>query len=217
MSLVAEFSLRSSDLVLAPALETAPDVTVELEHQMATDLDRPAFVFWAFGGDFERWETGLERDVTVREWTVIEDLADRKLYWAQIDRDEITSIYPIYQQLGAAPMAATGTAEGWQRRVRFPGRESIVEMRQYCADNGVEFTLHRLYTSGESELEDEFGLSSEQRRALVTAQREGYFDVPRRMSLDELGEKLDITGQSTSERLRRGVSTLISNTLLSDL
>jgi len=216
MSLIAEFSLRSPDLVLASALAAAPNVTVELEQQMATEFDAPVFVFWAFGGDFERLGTGLERDETVREYTVIEELGDRKLYRARLDCEDVCAIYPVYQRLGASPLTATGSADGWQRRVRFPDRDAVVEMRQYCADNDVDFRLNRLYTPGDSELEDEFGLSAEQRHALVTAERIGYFQVPRDVALAELGEELDISGQSASERIRRGVSALVSNTLLSD-
>jgi predicted DNA binding protein len=217
MSLIAEFSLRSSDLVLASALGAAPDVTVELEQQMATEFDAPMLIFWAFGGDLDRLEGGLERDETVSDYTVIEELGNRKLYRVRLDSDNICSIYPVYQKLGASPMAATGSADGWQRRIRFPNRDAVIEMRQFCADKGVDFRLNRLYTPGDSELEDEFGLSSEQRQALTTAERVGYFEVPRDVDLSELGEELDISGQSASERLRRGISELVSNTLLSDL
>jgi predicted DNA binding protein len=217
MSLIAEFCLRSSDLVLASALDAAPGVTVELEQQMATESDAPLFVFWAFGGEFDRLDEGLERDETVGEYTVIEELGKRKLYRVRLDSEDACSIYPVYQKLGASPMTATGSADGWQRRVRFPDRDAVIEMRQFCADRDVDFRLHRLYTPGDSELEDEFGLSSEQRQALTTAERVGYFEVPRDADLEELGEELDISGQSASERLRRGVSKLVSNTLLSDL
>lgn len=216
MSLIAEFSLQSSDLMLATTLDAAPGMTVEIEQQMATRSDAPVVLFWAFGGDFDRLEDGLERDGTVRCSTVIEELGEKSLYRARLESDELVAIYPYYQRLGAAPLAATGTHEGWQRRVRFPDRESVIEMRQFCADSDVEFRLHRLYTPGDAELEDEFGLSPEQREALTVAQRAGYFDVPRAVSLDELGEQLDISGQSASERLRRGVSKLVTNTLLSD-
>ena len=217
MSLIAEFSLQSPDLVLVSALGAATDVTVELEQQLVTSEDAPLLVFWAYGGDFEKLEAGLDRDETVQSSAVIEELGDRKLYRARIDREEIHTFYSIYHRLGASPIAATGTADGWQRRVRFPDRNAIVEMRQFCADNDVNFRLHRLYAPGESDVVDKFGLSPEQRRALVTAERVGYFDIPRETSLDELGEELDISGQSASERLRRGVSELVSNTLLSDL
>jgi predicted DNA binding protein len=217
MSLIAEFSLRSRDLVLVSALAAAPGVTVELEQQLMTAEDAPLLVFWAFGGDFEKLEAGLERDETVRSSAVVEELGDRQLYRARIDREDIPTFYTTYHRLGASPMAATGSADGWQRRVRFPDRDSIVEMRQFCADNDVNFRLHRLYAPGESDVADEFGLSPGQRRALVTAERAGYFDVPREISLDDLGEELDISGQSASERLRRGISQLVSNTLLSDL
>ena len=216
MSLIAEFSLRSPDLVLASALDAAPNVTVELEQQMAAHPDDPVFIFWAFGGDLQKLETGLENDDTIQCSTVIEELGDRKLYRTRLDRDNLLSIYPIYQRLGASPMAATGGADGWQRRVRFPDRDAVVAMRQFCADNDVDFRLHRLYTPGESDVVDEFGLSPEQRQAIVTAARAGYFEVPREVSLDDLGTELGISGQSASERLRRGVSKLVSNTLLSD-
>jgi predicted DNA binding protein len=216
MSLIAEFSLRSPDLVLAAALDATPDVTVELEHQMAHECDAPIFVFWALGGDFERLETGLERDETVKSSEVIEELDERRLYRTRLDSENVLGVYPVYQQLGASPMAATGSADGWERRVRFPDRDAVVAMRQFCADNDVDFRLHRLYTPGDADVVDEFGLSPEQRRALLTAERVGYFDVPREVSLDHLGAELDISGQSASERLRRGVSKLVSNTLLSD-
>ncbi|WP_128477096.1 helix-turn-helix domain-containing protein [Halorussus pelagicus] len=216
MSLIAEFSLRSSELVLSAALDAAPDVTVELEQQMATEFDAPVVLFWAFGGDFDRLETGLERDASVRESTVIEEFGGRKLFRVRLDTDNLCPIYPLYQRLGASPMAATGTANGWERRVRFPDRDSVVEMRRLCTERDVTFRLRRLYTPGDTELEDEFGLSSEQRDALTTAERVGYFEVPRDVALDELGEELDVSGQSASERLRRGISKLVSNTLLSD-
>jgi len=217
MSLIAEFSLRSPDLVLVSALGAAPDVTVELEHQLAHECDAPSFVFWAFGGDFEKLEAGLERDETVLSSEVIEKLGERRLYRARLDSENVLGVYPVYQRLGAVPMAATGSADGWQRRVRFPDRNAIVEMRQFCTDNDVNFRLHRLYAPGASDVVDEFGLSPEQRQALVTAERVGYFDVPREVSLDDLGKELDISGQSASERIRRGVSQLISTTLLNDL
>jgi len=216
MSLIAEFSLRSPDLLLATALEEAPGMTAELEHQMASQAGSPVFVFWASGGDFDALETGLDRDDTVRTSTVIEELGGKRLYRTRLCVDNLISIYPEYQRLGAAPLAATWTHERWQRRVRFPDRESVVEMREFCADRGVSFSLDRLYTPGEPEFEDEFGLSAEQREALTTAERAGYFDVPREVSLDELGDRLGVSGQSASERVRRGVSKLVTNTLLSD-
>ena len=216
MSLIAEFSLRSPELALASALDAAPEVTVELEQQLAADPDAPLMTFWAVGGDFERLEAGLDRDETVREHAVVERLGGRRLYRARLDVEHLRAVYPVYQRLGASPMAATGSTDGWNRRVRFPDRDSVVEMRRACLDRDVDFRLHRLYTPGEEALEDEYGLSSEQRRALITAERVGYFEVPRDAGLDDLGEELDISGQSASERLRRGVSELVSNTLLSD-
>ncbi|WP_435176955.1 helix-turn-helix domain-containing protein [Halorussus sp. AFM4] len=217
MSLIAEFSLRSPELALASALDAAPEVTVELERQLAADPDAPLMTFWAAGGDLDRLEAGLDGDETVREHAVVEELGGRRLFRARLDVDRLRPVYPVYQRLGASPLAATGSTDGWNRRVRFPDRDSVVEMRRACLEMDVEFRLHRLYTPGAGSIEDEYGLSPEQRRALETAERIGYFEVPRDAGLDDLGAELDISGQSASERVRRGVSELVSNTLLSDL
>ncbi|WP_158058722.1 helix-turn-helix domain-containing protein [Halorussus halophilus] len=216
MSLIAEFTLRAPDLALTTALDADTDITVELEGQMATSSDTPVLVMWAFGGDFDTFEVGLDEDPTVRTYNVLEELGGRKLYRVRLASENLQPVYPVYQRLGAGPLAATGTHEGWQRRVRFPDRESVVEMREFCTENDVQFQLRRLYTPGESDLEDEFGLSPEQRHALVVAEQNGYFDVPRQLSLDDLGEQLGVSGQSASERLRRGASQLVRKTLLSD-
>lgn len=217
MSLIAEFSLRSPELALASALDAAPNVTVELEQQMATQSDAPVMIFWAFGGDLDRLEAEFDRDETVLDATVVEELGSRRLYHAHIDRERTCALYPLYQKLGASPMSATGSADGWRRKARFPDRDSVVEMRETADEMGVTFRLSRLYTPGDSELEDEFGLTAEQREALTTAERVGYFEIPRDVALDDLGRKLGVSGQSASERLRRGISDLVSNTLLSDL
>ncbi|PSQ64682.1 MAG: hypothetical protein BRD24_09910, partial [Halobacteriales archaeon SW_9_67_24] len=55
-----------------------------------------------------------------------------------------------------------------------------------------------------------------QQEALVLALERGYFDVPRDVSADDLGEELNISGQAFSRRLQRGHRSILTN-LLSDL
>jgi predicted DNA binding protein len=59
-----------------------------------------------------------------------------------------------------------------------------------------------------------FGLSQEQREALVLALRRGYFETPSEVGLDELAEELDITRQALSNRIRRGNRNVLRKVLL---
>ena len=59
----------------------------------------------------------------------------------------------------------------------------------------------------------QFNLSEKQRETLVTALEMGYFKIPRESTLDEIAKTLDISTNSTSERLRRAQTNLVSNTV----
>jgi predicted DNA binding protein len=57
-------------------------------------------------------------------------------------------------------------------------------------------------------------LTDAQREALLAALEHGYYDQPRRISLEELGELLEISPQAVGGRLRRGTANLIQTNLL---
>lgn len=211
MSLIAEFTISSPRLALLPTLQAVPGVTVELEGQIATSHHHPMLVVWVTGEDVAAFETSLEDDPTVERATVIERLEDTRLYRIEIS-NAVQGVYPTYQKLGAAPLAGTGTSKGWNRRVRFPDRDALADFRAFCVEIDVSFKLHRLYQPS-VETDDDFGLTDCQRQALQTAFQEGYFEVPRTVGLQELGDELDVSAQSVSERLRRGISQVLSATV----
>jgi len=51
-------------------------------------------------------------------------------------------------------------------------------------------------------------LSEEQRLTLQTAAENGYYEIPRRITLDELAEKMDLPRSTVSYRLRRAEADL---------
>ncbi len=68
---------------------------------------------------------------------------------------------------------------------------------------GSDFELHRKSRTSDAE-SGEFGLTPRQRGVLVVAARLGYYDIPRTVDLRGVGERLGISRQAVSERLRRG-------------
>ena len=207
MSLIAEFRISSPTLVLATALDAEPATTIEVETEMATASNRPILVFWAAEGDADAFEAGLDDDPTVVERTIVDEMPPRRLYRVRLDTTDAQPVFPAYHRVGSVPLAATASHRGWDGRVRFPDRDALAEFRAFCDDAGIDFSLKRLYAS-----RDETGadgeLTEEQRAILETAVTEGYFDIPRGLSLTELGERHGITAQSASERLRRAEKRL---------
>lgn len=54
----------------------------------------------------------------------------------------------------------------------------------------------------------------EQRELIRTAVESGYFEVPRRVSLEELSERLGMTDTEVSRELRRALDQYLRETLL---
>jgi predicted DNA binding protein len=74
--------------------------------------------------------------------------------------------------------------------------------------------LDRVYTSTDKAAPADFELTDSQRTALFHAVRGGYFEVPRRTTLRQIGDELGITGQAVSENLRRGANNVFKQVLL---
>ncbi|MFC7057333.1 helix-turn-helix domain-containing protein [Halovenus salina] len=47
-----------------------------------------------------------------------------------------------------------------------------------------------------------------------SGRREGYYSLPRQASTQELAETFDVSDQAITERLRRAIEMLVTNTLL---
>jgi len=65
----------------------------------------------------------------------------------------------------------------------------------------------------DEELETTAALTEPQQEAIAEAYRQGYYDVPREISLEELANELDISHQALSERLRRANRVLAGEQL----
>ncbi|KTG08506.1 hypothetical protein AUR64_17655 [Haloprofundus marisrubri] len=212
MSHIAEFELSSPDLALMSVLASVPSMQIRVEEVFSADDSAPLYLlFWASGGDFEAFESELNADETVLSVDVLDTYETQKLYRVQVD-PEVT-LYPLSALVGASRLEVTATHEGLDVRMRFPDRDALATFRHRLRDHDVSFTLKRLYTPDSPDTTEQYGLSEKQRTALRSAVRIGYFDVPRRASLDELAEELGISGQAASERLRRGTTALVRNTI----
>jgi predicted DNA binding protein len=116
----------------------------------------------------------------------------------------------------AAVIEMHGRDTHWQLRVLFPNRASLSSTSEFCADSGLTFTVRNVQDLQQSTGSGGFGLSTDQYETLVTAAEQGYFDVPRSVTMEQLADSLGISQQAVSERLRRGHRALVNSALRPD-
>ena len=196
------------------AVEASDDVSVTLEQQGVFGSGDVTWVFWAEGDDVAAFEEGLEPDPTVEEYSVIGGDDRRRLYQVRLSRvGRKRSASTCWTEASGQFMGATRSDGWWTLRIRFPDRESVRTFFECCADlDGVTASLLQLYES-DTTGERPYGLSRRQLETLQTAFDAGYFEIPRDAALDDLAVELDVSDNAISERLRRGIRSVLEATL----
>lgn len=209
--------------ILREALSRAPGVEVTWEQSDLTGDGDHRMLVWVDGDDdaLEAFDEGLEADPTVAPPERPIEVDDRLFYQIELSAEgRRESVYPLVIEEGTVLREVTATHEGWRFRAAFPGEESLDRFHEFFVDHDVEVTLRRLYderaSPSGSPSRVQIGVTDKQREALVAAVDAGYLDIPRTCSLAELGERLEISSNATSERFRRGAKTLIENTVYSN-
>lgn len=127
--------------------------------------------------------------------------------------------YPLVFENDILVLDATGTQAGIEMKELCPTKNTFSRYRNGCHDRDIPFQLHSLYyeddnaTEGRARPEPD-SLTETQRATFLTTFDAGYFDVPRRATLEEIADRLDVSTQAVSTRLRRGQRNLIRTTLL---
>ncbi|MFC4551166.1 MULTISPECIES: helix-turn-helix domain-containing protein [Halorussus] len=211
--LVAEVHLRHPDLVLSHTITAVPEVTVRPEYQSDISSGSHRLFLSAVGDDFEAFEAALLEDPTVADPLRVDTFPDRRVYRVDLAPDAKQFTDKI-AELGGRVLDTHSENGGWYVQMRIPSREMLVEFREYCLAEDVTFRLKQLYSPEPSELGYRTTVSDDQREMLVTAFEEGYYDIPRGISQNELAEKLDVSPSAVSQRLRRATAELIGRTLV---
>jgi predicted DNA binding protein len=210
--------LRLDSPLLREALGHAPDVSISHEEQYQTE-GGIKYLFWADRDgeeDFTSFEAGLDADRTVRNVAKLAETEGRRLYRVTFtDYGEQFATFPAWGELDISILDSTGTHEGWEVRMRMPDRGALREFRSVCADRDIPLQLVSIYEDRDPE-ETHPGLTDEQREALRVACELGYFEVPRRTSMTEISNRLGISSQAVSERIRRGTDRLVEESLPSE-
>lgn len=210
MNVIAEYHIDADSFLLGHTLDAVPGMDVVVEQHTADERGFPILFFWASGDDHDRFSAALDEDPTVESAAVLDEAEDHRLYRVQFAEP---SFYPRYRDAAAKILELRGSDRQWHLRMRFPDQESFREYTAYYDEVDATYQLNRLQHDAGTAVEHRFGLTHLQHETLMLAHERGYFDQPRRISLDELAEVLDVSPQAVAGRLRRAHANLIENTL----
>lgn len=208
---VAEFAVSSPAMMLRHATTERPAARVETRYHAATDSDVPYLFYAVRCEDFAAFERALQEDPSVRNPRVVARTDAERVYRVEPASGDL--LMPEITRRGGALLGATCRNGEWLARVQLPDADALSTIRAHCEERDIEFALHRLYHADGPDGRDDPGVTEAQREALVAAFEAGYFDEPRRTSLEELAEGLDISPTAVGGRLRRGTARLVQNVL----
>lgn len=205
---IFEVEVPASTLALAETFERAPELTVELERTVGDGGDRVLRFVRLSGVEIDRLDDLLAADRTVASAERLGDGDGPVLFDVAFDGGIGGFARSIFDR-GGVVLRATGFEGVWTFRLRFADRGDVSAVfdDQFTAE--YEATVTRLYGSQESP-KARSRLTRKQHRALDAAFDMGYYSVPRDVDLQEVGQRLDISRQAVSERLRRAHETLVA-------
>ena len=211
MATEATFTVPSDEFPLGSVFERLPGVTVELERIIpARDVVVP--YFWVRGTSVDDVEGAFTDHPGVKRIELVDSVEDEYLLrveWA-IDYAGVLS---TLTETEIALIEAVGTNRQWTFEIRGDDRSDIAAFQRRCRELDIPITLTKLHALTPIETETEAALTETQQEALELAYERGYFNTPRDVTMEEIGEELGITQQAVASRLRRGIDRVLGSTL----
>ncbi len=212
MSVITELTIPSDAFELGEILYVEEPTRVTLETMVPLG-GRPTPFVRVQNHSRRSFQRSVRQHPTVSEIQEVNTHDDETLYALEWDPSEDTLFRKVLD-MEVALLSASGSAETWSFELRFPTHETLSEFQDYYLDRNIEVTVQRIYNPTRPEAGPWYGLTPPQRVTLARAVEAGYYSLPRKISTVELAEQFDISDQAVTERLRRGITTLVTNTLL---
>ncbi|WP_226042119.1 helix-turn-helix domain-containing protein [Natrinema sp. DC36] len=211
MATEATFTVPSDQFPLGTVFHQLPNVTVKLERLIpARDVVIP--YFWVRGAEVDDIENAFTEHPGVKDIRLVDSVEDEYLLrveWA-LDYDDVMT---VLGETEVPLIEATGTNQQWTFELRGDNRSDIAAFQQRCLERDIPITLTELHALTPVETATEAALTDTQQEALVLAYEHGYFESPREVTLEALGEELGISQQAVGSRIRGGTKHVLGSTL----
>jgi len=211
MATEATFTVPSDQFPLGTVFQQLPDVEVELERIIpARDTLIP--YFWVRGTVIDDIEAVFTEHPGVKHIEIIDSIQDEYLWRVEwiLEYDDVLT---VVTETEISLIQAIGTNQQWTFDIRGDHHNDVATFLSRCREVDIPVTLTKLNAITPLETDSEATLTDTQQEALVLAYESGYFESPREVTMEELGEELGISQQAIASRLRRGIKRILAGTL----
>jgi predicted DNA binding protein len=211
MTISGRFHVPAESFPLRETLQSNPDAQIKFVRVTISPSVLSPYL-WVSAPDGSGVRDDAADDPTVEDIHEIDEFGGSALYrveWSDSARELAAPLTDVQGTI----LRTFGTVDGWQLSVNFPTRDAFDDFRSALRESDVEFRTLQLSSTSGSHTGEPFDLTPKQTTALLAVWEHGYFEIPKQTTLETLAAELGISQQSLSERLVRGYSTLVRNTL----
>ncbi len=205
MTTVVELEVPAERLGLARTF----DRVQTFEFQVSGLIGEGPPLVYVSGPDRERVESALERDPSVEVIATLDDASDGQWLLRLEFNQGIKTFQEIVSDNDGAILEASGKDGTWSVKLLFHDRAAVSDCHSLFEEHEFAVTVTRVSAMNDTS-NGQTPLTETQYETILKAHELGYFDVPRKVTLEELATELDISHQALSERLRRSHSALVS-------
>lgn len=215
MSVIATVEVPAREFTLGAAVGSNPGIHVRVERVVPLGDTFLPYI-WVSDDSVESIEASLRSEADIDSFRVVDEVNGEALVRVDWTEDVDGLLRGIAHSDGLI-LRAVGGDDTWRFQLRFPDHADLTDFYRECAERGFNLDLRSVHNPGPpTDVGIGLALSDTQRETLVHALEVGYFDVPRGVNLLGLAEEAGVSDTAMSQRLRRGIRTLLEDTLVED-
>lgn len=220
MAIVTEIEFAHEDGALVDTLTAHPDLDVTVVRDARTAPGERVHLV-KFGGDrLDEVRASLEEDHSVASVSRLEWFEEQHILGVEFSPDAALLNPRVTHENGLVVKARGSNTStdprGWQERWLLPDGDALRRIWAFAREEGFAFDIVDLQQPDDTgpDFAGTTTLTLEQRDGLVTAYERGYFTEPRETGLEELAADMELSPTAVGGRIKRGMKTLIWQTLV---
>lgn len=220
MAVVATVRFAHPRGALIDTLEALPGVSVRVLRDASTDPEHTASVFMFAGVGLELLKQTLEADRSVDVTHPMPDYQGMHVFGIEFHEGTQLLAPTVTAQEGFSLEARRTDPDsgitGWWERWLFSKREGLNSVWQDARERDFQFDILSINQFRPEGSAVTGGLTEEQRETILFAYNRGYFEEPRKTSLEDLAGEMELSSTAVGGRIRRGINELVKATVVEE-
>lgn len=214
MTVITELTIPPTAFSLGELMQIDDDIYIDVTHVVSGEHSIDLYL-WLTGTDQAAFETAVRADSRTTSMTRLDHMAGKAVYRLTLEGEHMPLVAAI-QSGDLLVETIRGRHDQWRFRLRAADYNALAAFSEVCDDLGVPVDIQRISTADTHE-NPGYSITEKQYEVLRLAFEEGYFSVPRQTTLTKLAHSLGISDSAVAQRLRRGLTTLLADTLFPTL